>query len=76
MTFAEARQTLESDGFTVVGEHTGAGQTVTGVNPSGQAPAGSEITVVYGTGPVSKQRPDRAHVTAPTTRGVPALGAS
>jgi hypothetical protein len=33
-----------------VGKHTRVGQIVTRTNPSGQAPAGSKIIVVYGTG--------------------------
>ena len=51
MTFAKARVVLENDGFVVVGNHAHLGQTVTGVSPSGQAPAGSTVTVTYGTGP-------------------------
>jgi beta-lactam-binding protein with PASTA domain len=50
LTFASARQVLESDGFTVVGRHTRTGKIVTRTKPSGQAPAGSDIIVVYGTG--------------------------
>lgn len=50
MTFAKARLLLEADGFTVEGRHTRLGQIVTRTNPSGQAPAGSVIIVVYGTG--------------------------
>ncbi|MGH3209111.1 MAG: hypothetical protein ACRDNO_15260 [Trebonia sp.] len=38
---------LESVGFTVTGKHTRAGQVVTRTNPSGSAPAGSTIIVVY-----------------------------
>jgi Protein kinase domain/PASTA domain len=51
MSFAKARVVLENDGFVVVGNHAHLGQTVTGVSPSGQAPAGSTVTVTYGTGP-------------------------
>jgi serine/threonine-protein kinase len=47
LTFANARQVLESDGFTVVGRHTRTGKIVTRTKPSAQAPAGSEIIVVY-----------------------------
>ena len=50
LTFAKARAALQSDGFTVVGKHTRTGQIVTRTKPAGQAPAGSPITVVYGTG--------------------------
>ena len=47
MTFAKATQVLESRGFTVTGKHTRTGQVVTRTNPSGTAPAGSTIIVVY-----------------------------
>jgi serine/threonine-protein kinase len=50
LTFASARQVLKRDGFTVVGKHTPTGKIVTRTKPSGQAPAGSEIIVVYGSG--------------------------
>jgi serine/threonine protein kinase len=51
MTFTEARLLLVSDGFTVVGKHTRAGQIVARTKPlAGEVPAGSLITVVYGTG--------------------------
>jgi len=50
MTFAKARAVLIDDGFRVVGSHPRVGQTVTSTSPSGQAPAGSVIIVVYGTG--------------------------
>ena len=50
MTFARARIVLAGDGFKVVGEHARLGQVVTATSPSGQAPAGSVIVVVYGTG--------------------------
>jgi serine/threonine-protein kinase len=49
MTFSQAKQLLESEGFTVKGKHTGSGQVVTGANPAGEAAAGSKITVAYGT---------------------------
>ena len=47
LRFAKATQVLESLGFTVTGKHTSAGLIVTRTNPSGQAPAGSKIIVVY-----------------------------
>jgi len=50
LTFTKARQVLLSDGFQVVGRHPRLGQTVTSTSPSGEAPAGSVIIVVYGTG--------------------------
>jgi serine/threonine-protein kinase len=50
MTFTRARLILIGDGFRVVGRHVRPGQTVTSTSPSGKAPAGSVITVVYGTG--------------------------
>jgi hypothetical protein len=50
LTFTKAETKLENHGFTVVGKHTRVGQIVTRTNPSGQAPAGSNIIVVYGTG--------------------------
>ena len=50
LTFTKAETKLENHGFTVVGKHTRVGQIVTRTNPSGQAPAGSSIIVVYGTG--------------------------
>ena len=50
MTFAKARLVLLGDGFRVAGEHARLGQVVTSTSPSGQAPAGSVIIVVYGTG--------------------------
>jgi serine/threonine protein kinase len=52
MTFAQAQAALKSDGFTVVGDHTRVGQVVTRTIPSGHAPAGSVIIVVYGRGAV------------------------
>ena len=50
MTFAKARLVLIDDGFKVVGRHPRLGQTVTSTSPSGAAPAGSVIIVVYGAG--------------------------
>jgi eukaryotic-like serine/threonine-protein kinase len=50
LTFTRATIKLENHGFTVVGKHTRVGQIVTRTNPSGEAPEGSKITVVYGTG--------------------------
>jgi serine/threonine-protein kinase len=50
MTFAKARLVLIDDGFKVVGRHLRPGQTVTSTSPHGQAPPGSAIIVVYGTG--------------------------
>jgi eukaryotic-like serine/threonine-protein kinase len=47
LRFAKATQVLESLGFSVTGRHTRAGQVVTRTNPSGQAPKGSTIIVVY-----------------------------
>ncbi|MDX6343355.1 MAG: hypothetical protein QOH87_3493, partial [Trebonia sp.] len=47
LRFAKATQVLESLGFTVTGKHTSAGLIVTRTNPSGQAPAGGKIIVVY-----------------------------
>lgn len=47
LRFAKATQVLESLGFTVTGRHTSAGLIVTRTNPSGQAPAGGKIIVVY-----------------------------
>jgi eukaryotic-like serine/threonine-protein kinase len=47
--FQQVQQTLTQLGFTVVGQQeNGFGQKVTSISPSGQAPAGSTITVVYG----------------------------
>ena len=50
MTFTKARLVLIRDGFKVAARHPRLGQTVTSTSPSGQAPAGSVIIVVYGTG--------------------------
>jgi serine/threonine-protein kinase len=47
MTFTRARLVLIGDGFKVVGRHTRTGLTVTSTSPSGRAPAGSVIIVVY-----------------------------
>jgi beta-lactam-binding protein with PASTA domain len=52
LTFADARAELQSDGFRVVGDHTRVGQVVTRTAPSGSAPAGSVVIVVYGRGAV------------------------
>jgi serine/threonine protein kinase len=48
MSFVKARKLLESDGFTVAGAHGHNGQAVTSMSPSGEAPPGSVITLVYG----------------------------
>jgi hypothetical protein len=50
LPFTRARLVLIGDGFKVTGRHTPPGQTVTSTSPSGRAPAGSVIIVVYGTG--------------------------
>ena len=50
MTFTRAWLVLVGDGFKVAARHTHVGQTVTSYSPTGQAPAGSVIIVVYGTG--------------------------
>ena len=50
MTFSKARLVLIGDGFKVAARHPHLGQMVTSTSPSGQAPAGSVIIVVYGTG--------------------------
>jgi eukaryotic-like serine/threonine-protein kinase len=47
LRFAKATQVLESLGFSVTGKHTRAGLVVIRTNPSGTAPAGSTIIVVY-----------------------------
>jgi hypothetical protein len=47
---SKARLALIRDGFKVAARHPRLGQTVTGTSPSGKAPAGSVIIVVYGTG--------------------------
>ena len=47
--FQQVQQTLESLGFTVNGQQQfGFGHRVTSISPSGEAPAGSTITVMYG----------------------------
>ena len=47
--FQQVQQTLTGLGFKVNGQQSnGFGQKVTAISPSGQAPAGSTITVVYG----------------------------
>jgi serine/threonine protein kinase len=48
MNFAQAQRVLQSDGFTVVGNHNPPGDKVTSESPSGEAPEGSVITLVYG----------------------------
>jgi len=50
MTFTKAWLVLVGKGFKVAARHTHVGQIVTSYNPTGQAPAGSVIIVVYGTG--------------------------
>ena len=50
MSFTRARLVLIGDGFRVAARHVRLGQTVTSTSPSRKAPAGSVITVVYGTG--------------------------
>jgi PASTA domain len=50
LTFARATTKLEKHGFIVVAKHARVGQVVTATDPSGAAPAGSIVTVVYGTG--------------------------
>ncbi len=52
LTFAKATTRLENHGFIVVAKHARVGQIVTATDPSGEAPAGSMVTVVYGTGKV------------------------
>ena len=49
LTFSKAVIKLQNHGFTVLADHTGTGQIVTSTNPSGWAPPGSQIIVVYGT---------------------------
>jgi serine/threonine-protein kinase len=47
--FQQVQQTLQALGFQVNGQQQfNFGQKVTSINPSGQAPAGSTITVTYG----------------------------
>jgi beta-lactam-binding protein with PASTA domain len=50
MNFGQARKLLQGDGFTVVDTHQPPGDAVVSASPSGEAPPGSTITVVYGTG--------------------------
>jgi beta-lactam-binding protein with PASTA domain len=49
MNFTQAQRLLESDGFTVAGVRNQHGSKVVSTSPSGEAPEGSVITVVYGT---------------------------
>jgi serine/threonine-protein kinase len=47
--FQQVQQELTARGFTVNGQQqSGFGQKVTSISPSGEAPAGSTITVTYG----------------------------
>ena len=48
MNFPQAQRLLRSDGFTVAGTHNPPGEKVVSTSPSGEAPEGSVITVVYG----------------------------
>jgi eukaryotic-like serine/threonine-protein kinase len=48
MNFTQAQRLLQSYGFAVVGQRGPQGSKVVSTSPSGQAPAGSVITVVYG----------------------------
>jgi serine/threonine protein kinase len=48
MSFSQAQRLLQSDGFTVVGVRNPHGDKVVSESPSGEAPEGSTITVVYG----------------------------
>jgi beta-lactam-binding protein with PASTA domain len=49
MNFNQAQRVLQSDGFTVAGVRGKHGNKVTSTSPSGEAPEGSVITVMYGT---------------------------
>jgi beta-lactam-binding protein with PASTA domain len=49
MNFSQAQKVLQSDGFSVAGTHNPPGDKVVSESPSGEAPEGSVITVVYGT---------------------------
>ena len=49
INFPKAKKLLESDGFTVAGTHNPPGNKVVSTSPSGEAPEGSVIIVVYGT---------------------------
>jgi beta-lactam-binding protein with PASTA domain len=46
--FNQVQQQLQQLGFQVNGQHIGPGQMVIAVQPGGQAPKGSTITVIYG----------------------------
>jgi serine/threonine-protein kinase len=46
--FEQAQQQLQQLGFTVESKQFGPGDTVFSTSPSGSAPAGSTITVIYG----------------------------
>ena len=48
MNFTQAQRVLQGDGFTVVGNRNPPGDKVVSESPSGEAPQGSVITVVYG----------------------------
>jgi hypothetical protein len=48
LNFMQAVKVLESDGFGVAGVRGQHGNRVVSESPSGQAPAGTVITVVYG----------------------------
>jgi serine/threonine-protein kinase len=48
MNFEQAQRVLQGDGFTVAGQRGQHGSKVVSTSPSGEAPAGSVITVVYG----------------------------
>ena len=49
MRFSQVQQTLEALGFQVNGQQQfGFGQKVTSISPSGEAPTGATITVIYG----------------------------
>jgi serine/threonine-protein kinase len=49
MNFNQAQRLLQSDGFMVMGVRNQHGSKVVSTDPSGEAPQGSVITVVYGT---------------------------
>jgi len=49
LNFPQAKKLLQSDGFTVAGTHNPPGIKVVSTSPSGEAPEGSVIIVVYGT---------------------------
>jgi len=48
LPFDQVKAQLEQLGFKVVGKHYFFGNKVFSTSPSGEAPAGSTITVVYG----------------------------